>query len=321
MKRSSGSGTLFVLIPALVPVLSACTSVRDAEPAADATGTSVQAINNGDLDLANRFPGVGFVGRLNANGGIVAGCTGTLVTPRHVLTAAHCAIGNETANFVFVPSIYAWNPASGIVPGATTYTHTFRREANNRVLVPGYFAREGITTVDSDFSASSSRTARDVALFDLDTPIVPATIPFHPISGVAGNAACSWDEDGTGTNVGYGATVESPLQNVADNRGNRSYAVSEDWRDSTEGGCSDDCAARYINDFHPAGSRIGETNGGDSGGPLFSGDLSGGASYPPTVCGVDSSSNVQPYPVDIFVPFRYGCGSIAAREIDVLSGG
>ena len=173
MKRSRRSGTLFVLIPALMPVLAACTSVSDAEPAGEATGTSVQAINNGELDGSNdltRFPGVGLVGRFNPNGTISL-CSGTLVSPRHVLTAAHCTIGNETANYVFVPSIYAFTPGSGFVPGAPQYMHTYRPQANNRVLVPGYFAREGITTVDPDtFTANASRTARDVALFDLDTP-------------------------------------------------------------------------------------------------------------------------------------------------------
>ena len=112
--------------------------------------------------------------------------------------------------------------------------------------------------------------------------------------------------------------MENELANIFENRGNRSWAVSTGWEDSTEGGCYADCAARHINDFHPLGSKK-FNNGGDSGGPLFSGDLTNGAPYPPTVCGVASGVNFQPQLTDPITPFRHRAIYAAVDRGETLS--
>lgn len=49
----------------------------------------VLAITDGELD-GNRHPNVGLMVALDANGNPMWRCSGTLVGPRHYLTAGHC---------------------------------------------------------------------------------------------------------------------------------------------------------------------------------------------------------------------------------------
>jgi len=77
-----------------------------------------EAIIGGQIDGA-AHPNVGFVAALNAQGNVIDGCSGTLVTPTVVLTSAHC-VGGKQLGFVdrYVVSFRPQAFQNGIVKGA-----------------------------------------------------------------------------------------------------------------------------------------------------------------------------------------------------------
>ena len=58
------------------------------------TPVGAGAIVGGEKDHAGH-PNVGFIAALNAEGGLIDACTGTLVAPKVVLTTAHCVGGKK----------------------------------------------------------------------------------------------------------------------------------------------------------------------------------------------------------------------------------
>ena len=84
---------------------------------------SAAAITDGQRDTQNRYPFVGLLAFYDAEGGYMHRCSGTLISPTVVLTAAHCTDGTTTAYAYFsveVPDDFRENP-TGI--SGTTYTH------------------------------------------------------------------------------------------------------------------------------------------------------------------------------------------------------
>jgi secreted trypsin-like serine protease len=74
-------------------------------------------------DTQNRFPFVGLLAFYDAEAEYMHRCSGTLISPTVVLTAAHCTEGTTTAYAYFsveVPDDFRENP-TGI--SGTTYTH------------------------------------------------------------------------------------------------------------------------------------------------------------------------------------------------------
>ena len=81
------------------------------------------AIIGGHEDVDNDYPFVGLLAFYDSDGEYMHRCTGTLISPTVVLTAAHCTSGTATAYAYFsvdVPDDFRENP-TGIL--GTTYAH------------------------------------------------------------------------------------------------------------------------------------------------------------------------------------------------------
>jgi hypothetical protein len=70
------------------------------------------AITDGELD-GNRHPNVGLMVALDATGAPMWRCSGTLVSPRHYLTAGHCTYGASRVTIWFDADVDAGRPGNG----------------------------------------------------------------------------------------------------------------------------------------------------------------------------------------------------------------
>ena len=69
--------------------------------------TPANAIVNGQVDEDNNFPFVGLLAFHDADGDYLHRCTGTLISPTVVLTAAHCTLGTAKAYAYFDVEVVA----------------------------------------------------------------------------------------------------------------------------------------------------------------------------------------------------------------------
>lgn len=251
-------------------------------------GSVRQAVNDGTLDQSWMFRAVGYLHRPESG----FFCTGTLVAPKWVLAARHCFQPSDGHPNPLDEDFYFELSAQEGTIGLGSYAHS--RPISGQIRIHPYFLR-----ADGDHEtvspANSSDTSRDVALIRLDTAVPANLAAYHPIAGVAGTPNCTFSGDALGTNVGYGRTGLTQLPNgthVEVNKGRRSYYYGEGWDQSTEGGCpypageDGTCAARWV--YDDLIGAAGETNPGDSGGPLFEGHVTSNYPDPKPVCGVDS---------------------------------
>lgn len=73
---------------------------------------AVHAITDGEFD-GDRHPNVGLMVALDANGAPMWRCSGTLVSPRHYLTAGHCVYGAARVTIWFDADVDAGRPGNG----------------------------------------------------------------------------------------------------------------------------------------------------------------------------------------------------------------
>jgi len=194
---------------------------------------SAGAITGGQKDTQNQYPFVGLLAFYDDEDEYMHRCSGTLISPTVVLTAAHCTDGTATAYAYFqveVPDDFRENP-TGVF--GTTYTHP-------------------------DFS--SNTLDNDVGVVLLDETVNLSEYPVLAPEGFLSELKAEHEiQDDTFVNVGYGLLDGWPPPNLVDNE-DRWYSSSP-YRGLTQ------------NNLHllqnPVATGEGGTCFGDSGGPHF----------------------------------------------------
>ncbi len=191
------------------------------------------AITGGQVDTDNRYPFVGLLAFYDEQGEYSHRCTGTLLSPTVVLTAAHCTDGTALVYAYFqitVPDDFRENP-TGIT--GTPYTH------------PDY---------------NPNTLANDVAVVVLDEPVTLSEYPTIAEEGFLSDLKASREiKDDTFVAVGYGVqTGFPPPTQIVD--------LKRRFSESPYGGLT-------RNNLHlqqnPNATGLGGTCFGDSGGPHF----------------------------------------------------
>jgi secreted trypsin-like serine protease len=194
---------------------------------------SAGAITGGQKDTQNLYPFVGLLAFYDAEGEYMHRCSGTLISPTVVLTAAHCTEGTATAYAYFsveVPDDFRENP-TGIL--GTTYTH------------PDY---------------NPNTLENDVGVVVLDKTVRLREYPVLAPEGFLSDLKASGEiQDDTFVNVGYGLLNASKPPNLVDNE-SRWYSTSP-YQGLTQGNL------HLLQNIQATGQ--GGTCFGDSGGPHF----------------------------------------------------
>ena len=194
---------------------------------------SAGAITSGKKDTKNKYPFVGLLAFYDDAGEYMHRCSGTLISPTVVLTAAHCTEGTTTAYAYFtveVPDDFRENPTGRL---GTTYTH------------PEY---------------NPNNLDNDVGVVVLEQAVKLRQYPVLAPEGFLSELKATGEiQDDTFVNVGYGLLDGWPPPNLQDNE-DRWYSTSP------YGGLT-------RNNLHLLQNSVATDQGGtcfgDSGGPHF----------------------------------------------------
>lgn len=142
------------------------------------TAAPATAITGGTQDTTNIYSNVGLLVFYEADGRFR--CTGTLVTPTVVLTAAHCTAGTVGSSIITFNPVIASEPPSGL-PRATDDLGTGTSSIGyqpGQPLPAGYYL--GTPTAHPEYSDFTDMDSwNDVGVVVLSTPvegITPATL-------------------------------------------------------------------------------------------------------------------------------------------------
>jgi hypothetical protein len=209
------------------------------------TALPVSAVTDGELD-GNRHPNVGLMVALDADGSPMWRCSGTLVSPRHYLTAGHCTYGAARVTIWFDADIDAGRPGNGYpVAGqvfGTPYTHPLYPTASFVVN------DVGVVVLDGDFGAPPYATLPAVGQLD-------------------GLAKRRGQQDTTFTAVGYGLQQSFPdAASWKENNVRVRMLATPRLLQINVPGFTGDFSLLLSNNAHTGGTCFG-----DSGGPNFIG--------------------------------------------------
>lgn len=121
------------------------------------------AVTDGQLD-GNGHPNVGLMVALDAGGNPMWRCSGTLVSPRHFLTAGHCTYGAARVTIWFDADVDAGRPGNGYPNNGTVsgipYTHPAYPTASF------VFNDVGVVVLDSDAGSAPYATLPAIGSLD-----------------------------------------------------------------------------------------------------------------------------------------------------------